>query len=450
MIHKLADQEEEDYTNTLNMSHDNSEFHHKLLKTGIWVYFLLLIFEGALRKWVLPSLATPLLVIRDPVAIGLIFLAWKNNLFPHSKYLILTVVVVTFSSITTMLLGHQNLPVMIFGARIFLIHFPLIFIIGSVFERKDVIQMGKVLLWISIPMAVLIALQFYSPQSSLVNRGIGGDMGGAGFSGAMGFFRPPGTFAFTNGTTLFYSMVACYILYFWFNAKEINKIILMGATAALLIAIPLSISRGLVFQVAVSVLFAALVLFRKPKYAGRMIIAFLGILILLVIFNNAVFFQTAIEVFEARFDNASQSEGGLEGTLIDRFLGGLLSALTESVDQPIFGYGIGMGTNVGSMMLTGGVTYLISEGEWGRLVGEMGPILGLAIIFIRIGLSFKIGIASYKWLALGDTLPWLLLSFGLLQLVQGQWAQATALGFAIMIGGLLIAVLMDNREKQLK
>src|SRR5258708_39486843 len=35
----------------------------------IFLYFWLLIFEGSLRKWVLPGLAAPLLVIRDPPAV---------------------------------------------------------------------------------------------------------------------------------------------------------------------------------------------------------------------------------------------------------------------------------------------------------------------------------------------------------------------------------------------
>ena len=37
----------------------------KRIKQMIWLYFFLLIFEGALRKWFLPFLATPLLVVRD-------------------------------------------------------------------------------------------------------------------------------------------------------------------------------------------------------------------------------------------------------------------------------------------------------------------------------------------------------------------------------------------------
>jgi hypothetical protein len=37
--------------------------------------------------------------------------------------------------------------------------------------------MGIATLWIAIPMAILIALQFHSPQSAWVNRGVGGEEG---------------------------------------------------------------------------------------------------------------------------------------------------------------------------------------------------------------------------------------------------------------------------------
>ncbi len=39
-----------------------------LLKKLFWAYFLLLIFEGALRKWILPQFSAPLLLVRDPIA----------------------------------------------------------------------------------------------------------------------------------------------------------------------------------------------------------------------------------------------------------------------------------------------------------------------------------------------------------------------------------------------
>ena len=99
------------------------------LKKGVWVYFIILIFEGALRKWVLPGLATPLLVIRDPIAIGLVFIAWKRGLLPGNFSMTGMMIIGLISIFTAFYLGHGNLAVALFGARIFLFHFPMIFVI---------------------------------------------------------------------------------------------------------------------------------------------------------------------------------------------------------------------------------------------------------------------------------------------------------------------------------
>ena len=416
------------------------------LKIAIWLYFLLVIFEGALRKWFLPFLATPLLVIRDPIAIWLVLKAWQRGLLPSSIYLISTVVIGVFSIFTAIFVGHGNFFVALFGARILLFHFPLIFVMGRVFTREDVIKVGIATLWITIPMTVLIALQFYSPQSAWVNRGVGGDMAGAGYSGAMGFFRPPATFSFTTGTSSYYGFAACYIFYFWFDLKRVNKIILIGATLGLLAAIPLSISRTVFFQTGVALFFVVFAVSRKPKYIGKLLIAVAGSIVILAALSQTSFFNTATAAFTTRLTDANGIEGGVEGTFGDRLLGGSVSALTSSVDQPYFGYGIGMGTNVGSMLLSGDRQFLISEGEWGRLVGELGPLLGLFIIFIRIGLTIKIALSSYHKLADDDFLPWLLLSYGALALAQGNWAQPTYLGFSIVISGLMLASLNSNKK----
>jgi hypothetical protein len=411
------------------------------LKRAIWGYFLLLIFEGALRKWVLPGLATPLLIIRDPIALWLIIVAWQRGLIAPSIYLTGMVVIAIISIFTAVLLGHGSLPVALFGARILLLHFPLIFIIGRVFTREDVIAVGKVTLWIAIPMVLLVAMQFNSPQSAWVNWGVGGDMLGAGFSGALGYFRPPGTFSFTSGNTSFFSFVAPFVFYFWLDSKAINKPLLIIATGALLLAIPLSISRSLLFQVVLSLVFVVIASTRKPENMWRMLLAVAGGIVVVTALSQTSLFSTATEAFTARFESANETEGGLEGVFLDRFLGGLISAVTGSTGTSLFGYGIGAGTNVGSMLLTGKTVFLISEGEWGRIVGELGPLLGLAVIFLRVSLTAKIGWACYRELTRGDLLPWLLLSFGFLNLAQGGWAQPTSLGFCTMSGGLLIASL---------
>lgn len=415
---------------------------YSLLKQGIWLYFILLIFEGALRKWFLPSLATPLLIVRDPLAIWLVFKAWKDSLLPFNLYLTGMMLVGIIGTYTAILTGHGSFPVAVYGARILLVHFPLIFVIGRIFNRADVVKMGKVVLWISIPMTVLLALQFFSPQTDWVNRGVGGDTEGGGFNaGANGFYRPPGTFSFTIGVVHFYSLVACYVLYFWFQPKSIKKVLLIAATFCLIATIPLSISRSLLFGVVVSFIFFIIAIFRDSEHVGKVIPVCLGVVVALVILSNTSLFQVSAEAFFARFENANQTEGGLEGVIGDRYFGGMIGALTNSSDFPFFGYGLGMGTNVGSMLLTGGTTFLIAEEEWGRVIGELGALLGVAVIFLRLGLCAKIAVACYRKLLKGDILPWLLLSFCLLIVPQGQWARPTTLGFSTLIAGLTIASL---------
>jgi len=418
-----------------------AENANKLLKQGIWLYFLLLLFEGALRKWVLPGLATPLLLVRDPVAIVLLYLTWKNGLLPRNLYLSFLVFLGIIGIFTAVFFGHGNLFVAIYGARILLLHLPLIFVIGSIFDREDVLEIGKVTLLIAIPMVIIIGLQFYSPQSAWINRGIGGDEEGGGFSGAMGFYRPPGTFSFTNGNSLFFSFLTPFVFYFWLEKKRINNLLLIGASVALLFSIPLSISRTLLFFVVISLVFAVLASSRKPEYFGKIVMVIVFCVIVLAVLLQTSSFGTATEAFTSRYETANETEGGLEGVFLDRFLGGLIGALTGSVELPFFGFGMGMGTNVGSMLLTGNMDFLIAEGEWGRVIGELGQLFGIFIVLLRIVLTTTLMAASYKEMVRGNLLPWMLMSFGFLNIAQGGWAQPTSLGFCVIIGGFVIASL---------
>ena len=154
------------------------------LKLGIWLYFFLLIFEGALRKWILPGLAEPLLIIRDPFAAWLIFYSFKTGFWKPNGFVLIIVAATILAFVLALFVGHGDLVIALYGFRTNAIHFPLIFIIGSVFNQDDVLRLGKAVLWVSIGMTFLVAIQFYSPQTAWVNRGLGGDLEGSGFQGA--------------------------------------------------------------------------------------------------------------------------------------------------------------------------------------------------------------------------------------------------------------------------
>ena len=419
---------------------------YEQIRKAIWLYFFLLIFEGALRKWVLPGLSDILLIVRDPVAIYILFKAFKYNLFQRNPYVVGMTVVSVISFFTAFFGGHGNLIVATYGLRIMLLHFPLIFVIGKVFARADIIRLGKFILWLALPMVILISVQFYSPQSVWVNRGLAGSLEGAGFSGANGFFRPPGTFSFTLGNSLFWGLVTAYLLYFWLHSIRIKKLLLISVTASLVGAMSFSISRTLFFEIILTVAFALVATNRKPTYFWRMIIAITGVALVMLILSQFTVFNVGLDAFSARFDQAGDSEGGLKGTLGDRFLGGMITAVSGSDNLPFWGQGLGMGTNAGARILTGNTTFLISEGEWGRIVGETGLLLGLSAILIRVFLSFNLFRRAYYKVLLGDALPWMLLSFGFLNLLQGQWAQPTSLGFSVITGGLIMAALKRTRK----
>ena len=423
-----------------------AEHGQMLLKKGIWVYFLLIVLEGALRKWFVPALATPLLIIRDPVAVWLLYTAWKYDKFPSNFYITGIFFAGIIGFFTTMLIGHGNLFVAIYGERILLLHFPIIFLIANTFDRDDVIKVGRVFMWMAIPMVVIVALQFYSPQSSFVNRGIGGE-GSSGFSGANGFFRPSGTFSFTTGLTEFYTVIAAFVVYFWFNPDKIKRWVLIAATVSLVVAMPLSISRTLTFQIALTLLFTLIATLNNPKYFVNIIGGFFGIVLLFFALNQTGVFGTAVDTLVIRFTEANESEGGIIKTLSNRTIANVDEPYLGD-DFPFFGMGIGMGTNAGARILVGrSDRFLVSEGEWGRLVGEMGSILGTFVLLIRVAICIKILVEGYKGLKVNNILPWLLLSVDFQLISQGQWAQPTALGFAVLYAGLNIAAFKTGQAE---
>lgn len=432
--------------NFLNLNKLTKGAPYQAERKLLWLYLWLLIFEGALRKWILPGLQQPLLLVRDPIAIYLVCVGLQRG-WIRSGYAKTIMAVSTISLVFTMAVGHHNLIVGLFGWRIYFFHFPMIFVMAKVLTRDDLMKMARFILYVSIPMTALVVMQFYSPQSAWVNRGVGGDMEGAGFGGALGYFRPPGTFSFTSGYVGFQAIVGCLLSYYITLNSTFSKrdrlpqwiIILMAG--CYLVSIPTSISRTHFFQSAVFMLFLFIAAMRsnrlKSKYMKFLLVGLIAMLLLMV----TGLADTQFEAFNARFESADESEGGLEGTLGDRYAGSFLRGLFN-FDLPIFGYGIGIGTNFGARLL-GGNMYSFGfngEEEWSRVTGECGLIIGWTILLVRLFFSLDIWKKAYGLLVNRmDLLPWMLSAGVLLRIVNGQWAIPTDLGIAIWLGGMAAA-----------
>lgn len=406
----------------------------------IWMYFVLIFLEGSLRKWGIPALSNPLLVVRDPIALGAIILTVFSRYQTLNIYTFLLAGATLIAFVASLSVGHQNFSVALFGSRIYLLHFPMIFIMGTVLVKEDIVSMGKFLLWFVLPVTVLLVMQFYSPQSAWVNRGIGGDLGGSGFSGALGYYRPATIFSFSTGTTSFYSLVTCFVSYFWISPQhKVQKWLLLSASFCILVAIPMSISRGYLFQSIITFGATILLVSSSGKTLVRALAAVPVLVIVGFLLSGLPFLQAPIEAFQTRFVLANKSEGGVSSVLGDRFLGNMFRSVTALDNNALWGEGIGIGSNFGAKMLTGSRDFLVGEGEWGRIIGEFGVILGLLVIFTRVSLLIHLALNSLLKVRQGNHLPILLLSFGSLLLLQGNTAQPTSLGFIVLIIGMTVA-----------
>ena len=147
-------------------------------------------------------------------------------------------------------------------------------------------------------------------------------------------------------------------------------------------------------------------------------------------------------VHTARF---GESGGGVQHGIVERALGDYLDGFAAVDDTPLFGYGLGIGTNAGAGMLSGGArSFLLAEGEWARVVKETGPVLGLGYLFLRVGMVFYIGWIANSAFGRKNPLPLIIFSACFLLVTGGQFGQPTALGFAVFGAGLCLAAVNEE------
>lgn len=419
----------------------------------IWLYFWLLIFEGALRKWVLPQFSTPLLVIRDPVVIGAYFLALRAELFPKNifnKIIISLAYICFFVSLVTIITYNDSNPaVALFGLRTNFLHLPLIFLTPKLFSLEDVKKLGKWVLLLALPMSILMVYQFIALPDAFINRTTGIDEGQQ-ITSALGKVRTPGTFSFVTGTAQYLSLVASFLLYGLFQRKVYPYWLLFAGGIGLVLALAVSGSRlavGLVGVVLISLMAVLVVRLSLIKKYYK-ILALVGAVGFGISFVPS--FNEGIKVLGARAELANTVEatgGGITG----RFFQAFIEPFNNTYQIPLFGHGLGMGTNAGAALLTGKRQFLLAEGEWARVILESGLVLGLLYILLRIAILGWMGRLCIKSASLGNILPMLLFGACVLNILMGQFGQPTSLGFAVLVGGLCLAACRtDERGLQPK
>ena len=416
---------------------------YAFIKKLIWAYFLLLLFEGALRKWFLPGLSQGLLIIRDPIVIWIYYLAYAQGVFPiNNKYLQKCLQWVIGAAIISFLINQTHPFTIAYGARTNLLHFPLLFIMGRVLNWEDVMQFGKAFLLLAGPMTWVVAQQFQADADDIINTAAGGT--GSQLETSGGKVRASGTFTFVSGIVFYYCFTVSYIIYGFLIKNAFPKWMLYLGTSTTLLAMVTAGSRAVIAESLQVVACFAFLAYYKPNEFGRITASVFGFSTLaLILYSQVDLFKEGLVFLSLRFEEAANVEGTPIEAYFNRYYQIITAPYHYSLFIDLFGNGLGSATRAGSML---GGTYGFAENSWARAITENGVIIGSMFLVWRVWVTKDLLGCCIQSVKKGNYLAIFLFGAAAPVLLFGLLGQPTNLGFATFGSGLCLAAALSRKS----
>jgi hypothetical protein len=417
--------------------------------------YLLLIFEGSIRKWLLPELASYIFFIRDPFLVYAYLLAFHHRLWPRGQAFLWIVVamagvglLVGAASAFSSAAGPNAAVIAIYGWRNYFLYAPLAFLVGAQFSIEDVRRLCRWTLLLAAPIGVLVAAQFAASPRAAINVGTATNTAlqflGLGLDAA--HVRPMGTFSSVAGQTQFVASAFAILLGALITPARRRFIpwwLLALGAGGVATCVALGGNRSALLScVVIAVAGMGLcVIGRSAAVKARALVlpAFLAIAFAALF---PALFPEGFDTFTHRWETAAANEsriGGVVGRALYSF-----HDFTDLIDgAPTFGYGLGLGGNAAlTLKITGaGSSVPYAESDWARHIVDLGPFLGLGYIALRIALFLWLGTIVLRAIRRdAGPLPLLLYAYVALVLVNGQiTGQGAINGYAWLFTGLTLA-----------
>lgn len=430
----------------------------------IFVFYWLLIFEGALRKWGLPQLEQVFFFIRVPVALVLYWTALRRRRWPPTRspmlgFYLFAVAVTMLVSVQLVAGGYGQRYILLagYGWVNYFLYVPLAFLIAEQFRREDLDRLTRHAAWLALASCPIVFLQFFSPADSVINLGSGLDEANQfkNLGAALGFVRPTGFFSSTAGQAHFVASSAALLLAAFLQRRRkpsLSPLLLWPGLIAVALMVLFSQSRTLFFMLGL-ILGAAAV--GGLLTGRRRMLVRAAVLPALLVGTAAVLwpilFPTAFEVFMTRWSNAQQSETQLfQFGVFGRAFHGFYAFLYHLADTPIAGYLLGFGGNAANQLdwvQLPAAAYnwqgygAWAEDGWSRHIIELGPLLGISFIGFRVVLTLWLARkAVHAARRTGNTTALIVFGYVGIVLLQGQiTGHGTINGFAWLFVGLCLA-----------
>ena len=419
------------------------EEDYSTIKKLIWVYFILLLTEGALRKWFLPGLSQGLIIIRDPIVIWIYYLCYAKNLFPlNNKYLQRCFQWVALSTVLSIVVNQAHPLTIAYGARTNLLHFPLIFVMARVLNWNDVINFGKAFLFLALPMTWIVAQQFQADRFDSINVASGGTGHQMLTSGDK--VRASGTFSFVSGIVFYYCFSVAFIIYGFLIRGTFPKWLLYLGTSATLLAMVTAGSRSVIAECLQVVACIGFLAYFKPSEFGKIAAAVFGFSVLAtIVYSQVDLFKVGLDFLSLRFEEAANVEGNPIEAYFTRYIDIIVSPYYYNMWTGFFGNGLGTATRAGSAL---GGGYGGAELSWSRPVLENGLLVGIFFILWRVWIGKDLLLISIKAVKRGSYLSIFLFGAAGPILLFSPFGQPTNLGFAAFGGGLCLAAAVSPKK----
>jgi len=413
---------------------------HRFIRKLIWVYFLLLLFEGALRKWFLPSLSQGLLIVRDPIVIWIYYLAYAQGIFPLENKYLQRLFKWTMVSIVLSFLVNQAHPYAIaYGARTNLLHIPLIFIMGRILKWKDVINFGKAFLWLAFPMTWVVAEQFQADHTNILNVAAGGTGHQLMTSGDK--VRASGTFSFVSGIVFYYCFTVAFIIYGFIQKNTFHKGLLYLGTGATFFAMVTAGSRAVIAESLQVIACFGFLAYLRPQEFRKIAATVFGFSAIAILLYSQInpwvdIFKQGIGFMDLRFEEAANVEGTPLEAYYKRYWDIISAPYAYAQFIDFWGNGLGTATRAGSM-LSG--TFVHAEISWSRPIIENGFLVGILFVLWRIWITKDLMKICINCIKSNYHLPIFLFGAAGPVLLFSPLGQPTNLGFAAFGSGLCLA-----------
>ncbi|WIY51563.1 hypothetical protein O9Z70_08670 [Devosia sp. YIM 151766] len=405
-----------------------------------WIFVLVLL-EGVLRKWAFGSFEQPLLFLRDPLMIAAIihYVGYRGVKFSVLSFWYCIAALALLLLALLQLSTGVNVLVSLIGMRFYLLFVPLLFIIPETFNPEDIARLLRLCLWLAVPVGILVMVQFHSPVDAPINKGLGDDLEGR-FTVVSGVVRPYGPFTFAQAQATFASFALATLLLTALGRNFIQapRILLVAGGMAVLVMGALSGARSYFVSAAIIVVFAMIGSLIVGQRTGRFggIIALFGLI--------AAFFVVFVAVFPDAYETMAQRQtmaGSSEGSVFERIWTILTGVTAQFERADMWGLGIGTGSNAGSFLAAGERMFLLAEGEWPRMVLELGPVFGVTFIGLRMLIVAAILLKAANGALAGNSAAMVMAGFAapliLIAQVTGNNGMATLPWLA---GGLTLAL----------